>query len=831
MSQIFLATNLLAQTVNCSTEGWCDCAALATDAADALSNSAARWPPQSQGRALELCTAVAIIAARVPLQLVSADASLLRVLTNVAFSLISDAPANSSIGEDASKAVRRISVLIAAGWDVLSAFSRAVSALATRMALVYASLGSCHSPGKQNSSSNLWIESTIETPYEADNAVDYALFLATVTEAAEIYIASAAAAAASPDAGAAQIMMAGGSAWQVCGYPFDFNGLMTFSTIPAPCTLGSNDTYDTSAAYYNKSITLNLELVRAAFTAATGLGVTTVQDSGLTIGWWWYQVAAVPAAVATGLFIVSQSAHRQLVLVPASLSSSGSCTPTARNAWLCVSEESVVDFEAGTSTTVACSWPNDWWVFYDVMPPIQIPVNVAVGVLASEAGLPTVADVRLKAICVHWRVTTNGTGMAPSRAESPLPCGNGGRPTWIICKDNSSLFGGAEAGSVGTCTVGCVCEPGSFAAVQCNRCIAACGDGFVDPDEQCDDGGNDADDGCSAQCSVEAGFVCEPDPAAPPPPPCPSNATVSNNARGRRSACIRAELTTFSAWTDTELPGVATTVTVAFAVGYTLDAGAVLLLRGLAGSVPLNASKSSVAAAAAAAGAADAGTATNSSDSTFFANSSAAGALFNTFIYTNGTDNISSFSDAAEAAAMSNITITSAGRAFEQSGQFSPGGGWLQVKTVLPLAAGDLVSFTFSVLTPTRQQPPRDAVLSCAANCRPEPFRTARLAGALLGISALVPPVCQELGRFGPTCEWMCLGVVSGKLCLCPPGRFGTNCAAVASPDPERSLPGPRRVQAGLGVAQALLGGWGDGVVVPPDAVVGEDAVIMMQVF
>jgi len=39
-----------------------------------------------------------------------------------------------------------------------------------------------------------------------------------------------------------------------------------------------------------------------------------------------------------------------------------------------------------------------------------------------------------------------------------------------------------------------------------NTPIAFCGDGIVDPGEECDDGNNDDGDGCSATCTVEA--VC-----------------------------------------------------------------------------------------------------------------------------------------------------------------------------------------------------------------------------------------------------------------------------------------------------------------------------------
>ena len=36
-----------------------------------------------------------------------------------------------------------------------------------------------------------------------------------------------------------------------------------------------------------------------------------------------------------------------------------------------------------------------------------------------------------------------------------------------------------------------------------------CGNGVVDPSEECDDGNRDVDDGCSANCRVEEGWLCD----------------------------------------------------------------------------------------------------------------------------------------------------------------------------------------------------------------------------------------------------------------------------------------------------------------------------------
>ena len=35
-----------------------------------------------------------------------------------------------------------------------------------------------------------------------------------------------------------------------------------------------------------------------------------------------------------------------------------------------------------------------------------------------------------------------------------------------------------------------------------------CGDGYVDPSEECDDGAFVAKDGCSPYCTIESGYQC-----------------------------------------------------------------------------------------------------------------------------------------------------------------------------------------------------------------------------------------------------------------------------------------------------------------------------------
>ena len=52
----------------------------------------------------------------------------------------------------------------------------------------------------------------------------------------------------------------------------------------------------------------------------------------------------------------------------------------------------------------------------------------------------------------------------------------------------------------------CQCAPGWYGEA-CDQ--TRCGDGFVTPDEACDDGNLDGADGCSADCDIEAFWACE----------------------------------------------------------------------------------------------------------------------------------------------------------------------------------------------------------------------------------------------------------------------------------------------------------------------------------
>ena len=74
------------------------------------------------------------------------------------------------------------------------------------------------------------------------------------------------------------------------------------------------------------------------------------------------------------------------------------------------------------------------------------------------------------------------------------------------CKAVNGLFYGDGKGCSKTCTKEPSCLDSSG---KTQACTATCGDGNLDPGEDCDDGDLQDGDGCSSKCKIEDGFKCE----------------------------------------------------------------------------------------------------------------------------------------------------------------------------------------------------------------------------------------------------------------------------------------------------------------------------------
>jgi len=88
----------------------------------------------------------------------------------------------------------------------------------------------------------------------------------------------------------------------------------------------------------------------------------------------------------------------------------------------------------------------------------------------------------------------------------PVPCGNGMIDPGEECDDGNAVSGDG-------CSRICQVEA-CWACGTCGTnlpCVMTpiCGDGVITPPEQCDDGNRTGDDGCSADCTVETGWQCD----------------------------------------------------------------------------------------------------------------------------------------------------------------------------------------------------------------------------------------------------------------------------------------------------------------------------------
>ena len=133
--------------------------------------------------------------------------------------------------------------------------------------------------------------------------------------------------------------------------------------------------------------------------------------------------------------------------------------------------------------------------------------------------------------------TTNGDGCSstcqvepastcPGTASAPVAgpcttaiCGNGKQeageacdcgtdPTKLPsgCTGPNGLFNGDGTGCSKTCTKEPICRSSSG---KTQACATSCGNGNIEPGEQCDDGNAVSGDGCSSTCQTEPGFSCQ----------------------------------------------------------------------------------------------------------------------------------------------------------------------------------------------------------------------------------------------------------------------------------------------------------------------------------
>ncbi len=109
-----------------------------------------------------------------------------------------------------------------------------------------------------------------------------------------------------------------------------------------------------------------------------------------------------------------------------------------------------------------------------------------------------------------------GSAARPGFGGNPQVGGSAGGTLVAVCGDGFlSADDGKEACddrnavSNDGCSATCQVEPGWVCPAVGIRCqAAACGDGIIAGNERCDDGDAEPGDGCDANCQLEAGFAC-----------------------------------------------------------------------------------------------------------------------------------------------------------------------------------------------------------------------------------------------------------------------------------------------------------------------------------
>lgn len=173
------------------------------------------------------------------------------------------------------------------------------------------------------------------------------------------------------------------------------------------------------------------------------------------------------------------------------------------------------------------------------------------------------------------------------------------------------------------------------------------------------------------------------------------------------------------------------------------------------------------------------------------------------------------------------LSISSIGDQVHPTGEWLVAAGTLTFTTSKPLPARSVLVVTFTLENSGVSQPAVTPQIECV-ECLADPIVPiqARLSSnRVLGVTQQSPACTLPL--YGSDCSLTCYGVVNGRFCDCPPGRFGDDCSQVASLDAHNSAP-LTLVRAGQ-QAQVRAPS-GAGVSIPAGAT-GEDVTVSASAF
>jgi cysteine-rich repeat protein len=145
------------------------------------------------------------------------------------------------------------------------------------------------------------------------------------------------------------------------------------------------------------------------------------------------------------------------------------------------------------------------------------------GVVFSAAQQARLAAVFPDGVC-DW--TLSGVGQQPSDGGTTFKNGPGGEPLGDapasstvppVCGDNVVIGEECDDGNTlggDGCSATCTVEAGFTCTGSPSICTPICGDGLVVSGEGCDDGNTTSGDGCASGCTVETGWTCGGAPSA-----------------------------------------------------------------------------------------------------------------------------------------------------------------------------------------------------------------------------------------------------------------------------------------------------------------------------